>query len=148
MSSVSGEFVSWVLERAEVCSGGKLLRGANLFDERDTELATKVQRALTTGLQMAAAVSVPTLERVSRAMPDDTVQRCTVEVGVVRSALSKEDSLELAERLYQAFSGAEWQPAGGCGTGCCDVAADSLHTEVTSKAMSHSFEVSTVFNIN
>jgi hypothetical protein len=147
MSMVSGRFVDWVLVRVENASGGKLTRGVNLFDERDAELSTKVQRALTQGLKLAAAVSVPRMERVNRERADDTLQRVSVDVGVVRSALSKEDSLGLAEGLYAAFSGAEWKPAGGAGVGCCDVAADSLTTEVTNRMTSHSFEVSTWINI-
>lgn len=147
MSSISGEFVSWVLERCQEVSGGKLMRGANLFDERDAELGAKVKRALSQGLQLAVAVSVPRLERVDRGRADDTMQRCSVEVGIVRSSLSKEDSLVLAEVLYRAFSGADFQPPGGAGDGPCDVAADSLVTEVTAKAMSHSFEVSTMIYI-
>lgn len=141
MSAISGEFVAWVLERCQAVSGGKLMRGANLFDEREADLGAKVKRALSQGLQLAVAVSVPRLGRVDRGSADDTLQRCSVEVGIVRSALSKEDSLVLAEVLYRAFSGADWRPSGGCGA--CDVAADSLVTEVTAKAMSHSFEVST-----
>ena len=144
---VSGRFVDWVLVRVENASGGMLTRGVNLFDERDAELSTKVQRALTQGLKLAAAVSVPRMERVNRERADDTLQRVSVDVGVVRSALSKEDSLGLAEGLYAAFSGAEWSPAGGVGIGCCDVAADSLTTEVTNRMTSHSFEVSTWINI-
>ena len=147
MSMVSGRFVDWVLVRVENASGGMLTRGVNLFDERDAELSTKVQRALTQGLKLAAAVSVPRMERVNRERADDTLQRVSVDVGVVRSALSKEDSLGLAEGLYAAFSGAEWSPAGGVGIGCCDVAADSLTTEVTNRMTSHSFEVSTWINI-
>lgn len=143
MSSISGDFVSWVLERCQERSGGKLMRGANLFDERDAELGTKVQKALNQKLMLAVAVSVPRLERLDRSGADDTVQVCSVEVGIVRSALSKEDSLVLAEKLYRAFSGADWQPAGGPDCGPCDVSADSLFTEVTAKAMSHSFTVST-----
>ena len=147
MSRVSGEFVDWVLGRLERASDGRLVRGVSLFDERDAELGTKVQRALAQGLKMAAAVSVPRMERVNRERADDTLQRVSVDVGVVRSALSREDSLGLAEGLYAAFSGAEWSPAGGAGIGCCDVAADSLTSEVTSRMMSHSFEVSTWINI-
>ena len=147
MSRVSGEFVDWVLGRVERASDGRLVRGVSLFDERDAELSTKVQRALAQGLKMAAAVSVPRMERVNRERADDTRQRVSVDVGVVRSALSREDSLGLAECLYAAFSGAEWSPAGGAGVGCCDVSADSLISEVTSRMMSHSFEVSTWIKI-
>lgn len=145
MSAISGEFVTWVLGRCQAEAGGVLVLGENLFDERDMDLGTKVQRALNEGLRMAAAVSVPRLDRTERRSADDTAQRCTVEVAIVRSSLSAEvDSLALAERLYLAFSGAEWEPAGGRGIGCCDVAADSLRTEVTAKSMAHSFEVSTI----
>lgn len=147
MSAISGEFAEWVLERCQDEAGGELVLGESLFDERDFQLGERVKLALGKGLRVAAAVSVPRLERVDRRSADETVQRCTVEVGIVRSALSPVDSLGLAERLYMAFSGADWQPAGGFGIGCCDVAADGLRTEVTSKAMSHSFEVSAMINI-
>lgn len=147
MSAISGEFAAWVLGRCEDVSCGELVLGVSLFDERDFSLGERVKLALGKGLRCAAAVGVPRLERVDRRSADETVQRCTVEVGIVRSALSPVDSLALAERLYLAFSGAEWQPAGGFGVGCCDVAADGLRTEVTGKAMSHSFEVSTTINI-
>lgn len=137
--SISYPFIDWVVATCKAASEG-MLTDANVHDERKLDMAAAVTKGLQSGLGYCCAVSKASITPAYGTDADDTVQRCTVRVAVMRNAmLCKTDTTPLAEHLYTRFS------AGCMGDiphiGAPDVGARSFTPTTTDKGTIDEFEV-------
>ncbi len=142
MENYVNEFTSWVREGIAEASGGAL-SSDSVFSERSSTFADDLRKALAGATGLACGISRPTLRRVQGEGADDTLLRLSLNVGVLRSKLSKVDSDALAERLFAAFSAACWRTVPG--NGAPDVWADDYSSQESSKGIAHTFTISTQF---
>lgn len=137
--SISYPFIDWIVRTCKEASAG-YLTDANVHDERNLDMDELVKKSLQDKLGYCCAVSKASINPTYGTDPDDTVQRCTVKVAILRNALfCKTDTTPLAEHLYTRFSAGSMGDVPGIGTP--DVGARNFRATVTKGGTIDEFEV-------
>lgn len=137
--SISYPFIDWIVRTCKAASEG-MLTDANVHDERNLNMDEMVMQSFQKGLGYCCAVSKASITPTYGTDADDTVQRCTVKVAIIRNALlCKTDTTPLAEHLYTRFSAGSMGDVPGIGTP--DVGARNFRATVTKGCTIDEFEV-------
>lgn len=139
--TTSSNFVDWVLTQLRSAIPAEWNEKVPVFDERELNLEQLVSQAVNSGLGACVVASLPTFRKEGMSEPGNTLYRVSVEVGVMHNATLAPElpSSELAEALFRAFVGAEYETAGGIL--CHRVGADTLTQNATKGKLLHQFTV-------
>lgn len=146
MNPISHVFMDWVVERLRSAIPAEWADKVHLHDDRETDLAELIFQNLNEGTGCCVAVSFPHVRKEGDPAPSNTQYRVQVEVGVVHNAvlLPELSSHALAETLFRAFVGAEYECGGFL---AYDVGADNLNSTVNGAKQTHLFSVSYTITI-
>ena len=141
MKPISTAFMDWVVARLRAALPAEVAENVLVFDDRESDLEGLIFKAVNKGTGCCVAVSLPSLQKEGDPAPSNTQYRVQVEVGVVHNAvlLPELSSHQLAETLFRAFVGAEFE-AGGIMP--FDISADNLSSTINRGEQTHIFSVS------
>lgn len=133
--------MDWVVARVRAAIPADVAENVLVFDDRESDLEGLIFKAVNKGTGCCVAVSLPSLQKEGDPAPSNTQYRVQVEVGVVQNAvlLPELSSHQLAETLFRAFVGAEFECGGFL---AFDVSADNLSSIIRGSEQTHIFSVS------
>lgn len=146
MQPITKRFADWVVARVRAAIPEEWRADVPVYDERELDLAQRINEAVNGGCGACWAVSMPTLRQEGDSAPGNTQYRVQVEIGLTHNAglKSELDSLALAETVFRAFVGAEFDAGGFL---AYDVGADSLMSDANGMKLTHVFSVHYILTI-
>lgn len=107
---VTQRFLDWAKARAAELLAPELTADT-VLDERELDLGQLIAQRVNEGLGCCVVLRLPALNHDGSTHPDNVQQTLSVDIALLHNAVlaPEVDSLQLAERLYRGFSGADFE---------------------------------------